>query len=97
MRNQRTTRRRTFSVSAARSAWVIGRAALGLSPSRVEPETDSGWRSDGVVRDGGEVLHACGPKRERKGNAFLAVLTGSGTDGDGGASSQGFCPGPRPA
>ncbi len=26
MRNQRTTRRRTFSVSVARSAWVIGRA-----------------------------------------------------------------------
>ncbi|MFM7137323.1 MAG: DUF2961 domain-containing protein, partial [Planctomycetota bacterium] len=26
MRNQRTSRRRTFSVSVARSAWVIGRA-----------------------------------------------------------------------
>ena len=26
MRNQRTTRRRTFSVSVARSTWVISRA-----------------------------------------------------------------------
>jgi hypothetical protein len=36
MRNHRTTRRRTFSVSAARSAWVIGRAgrnAAGPSPA----------------------------------------------------------------
>ena len=30
MRNQRTTRRRTFSVSAARSTWVIDRAGSYL-------------------------------------------------------------------
>ncbi len=33
IRNQRTTRRRTFSASEARSAWVIGRAGNCLQPA----------------------------------------------------------------
>jgi len=33
MRNQRTTRRRTFSVSVARSVWVIGRGGSWLQPA----------------------------------------------------------------
>ena len=33
MRNHRTTRRRTFSVSVARSAWVISRAGGWLQPA----------------------------------------------------------------
>jgi hypothetical protein len=42
MRNQRTTRRLTFSVSTARSAWVIGRADRNAGgPSPVGPKTPS--------------------------------------------------------
>ena len=42
MRNQHTTRRRTFSVSAARSAWVIGRAGRNAGgPSPVGTKTPS--------------------------------------------------------
>ena len=57
MRNQRTTRRRTFSVSVARSAWVIGRAGDWLqpaaSPSRRRQECRrpaTGWHADAVGR-----------------------------------------------
>ena len=47
MRNHRTTRRRTFSVSVARSAWVIGRAGKNAGgPSPVGTKTPS-------------VAHAC--------------------------------------
>ena len=44
MRNQRTTRRRTFSVSAARSAWVIGRIPVASDGTRV---SGFGFGADG--------------------------------------------------
>ena len=48
MRNQHTTRRRTFSVSAARSAWVIGRAGRNAGgPSPVGMKTPSVF--DGAI------------------------------------------------
>jgi hypothetical protein len=57
MRNQRTTRRRTFSVSVARSAWVISRAGGWLqpaaSPSHRRQESRrpvTGWHEDAVGR-----------------------------------------------
>ena len=53
MRNQRTTRRRTFSVSMARSAWVIGRAGNCLRqaacPQEGRPPV-TGWHEDAVGR-----------------------------------------------
>ena len=53
MRNQRTTRRRTFSVSAARSAWVIGRAGDCLRQAacpQAGRQPATGWHEDAVGR-----------------------------------------------
>jgi hypothetical protein len=53
MRNQRTTRRRTFSVSVARSAWVISRAGSYLRQAACPREGRrpvTGWHEDAVGR-----------------------------------------------
>ena len=57
MRNHRTTRRRTFSVSVARSAWVISRAGGWLQPAASPPHRRqesrrpvTGWHEDAVGR-----------------------------------------------
>lgn len=53
MRNQRTTRRRTFSVSVARSAWVIGRAGSCLRRAACPQEgrrPATGWHDYAVGR-----------------------------------------------
>ena len=53
MRNQRTTRRRTFSVSVARSAWMIGRAGDCLRQAacpQAGRRPATGWHEDAVGR-----------------------------------------------
>ena len=53
MRKQRTIRQRTFSVSVARSAWVIGRAGNCLRQAAWPQEGRrpvTGWREDAVSR-----------------------------------------------
>jgi hypothetical protein len=53
MRNQRTTRRHTFSVSVARSAWLIGRAGNCLRQAACPQEgrrPATGWHEDAVGR-----------------------------------------------
>jgi hypothetical protein len=76
MRNQRTTRRRTFSVSAARSAWVIGRAGNCLRQAACPQEgrrPATGWHEDVVGRARMQVHVVIEPRSE-------AVQKGHGTE-----------------
>ena len=76
MRNQRTTRRRTFSVSAAKSAWVIGRAGNCLRQAAYPQEGRrpvTGWHEDAFGRARMQV-HVVIDRRSE------AVQKGDGTE-----------------
>ena len=76
MRNQRTTRQRNFSVSVARSAWVIGRAGSCLRQAACPQEgrrPATGWHEDAVGRARME-MHMVIERRSE------AVQKGDGTE-----------------
>ena len=80
MRYQRTTRRRTFSVSAATSAWVIGRAGRNSGgPSPDGTKTPTGAGPEGHPRSGDDLAPRSGSiaRNTLGGKNIRSVLPGT--------------------